>query len=112
VSEALVQKVTELLVRVLQAKGVEKAVVNPGEFLYEGGLGLDSLDAATLAAMLENEFKSDPYSSVSQQFKNHCGFTSKDWNKSSRSSGNWRSEQTVAEAEKKHESEGIMIFPC
>ncbi|MGA2205038.1 MAG: acyl carrier protein [Terriglobales bacterium] len=62
-SGALSQKITELIVRLLQAKGVEKAVVNPGDFLYEGGLGLDSLDAATLAAMLENEFKSDPYNS-------------------------------------------------
>jgi hypothetical protein len=50
-----------MVMTVLRAKGVKAAVVNPTDFLYDGGLGLDSLDAATLAAMLENEFKTDPY---------------------------------------------------
>ncbi|HPH96728.1 MAG TPA: acyl carrier protein [Anaerolineaceae bacterium] len=30
--------------------------------LYRSGLGLDSLDTATLSAMLENKFGLDPYS--------------------------------------------------
>ncbi|MGA8270299.1 MAG: acyl carrier protein [Candidatus Sulfotelmatobacter sp.] len=62
-TDVLSQKVSEMVVLVLRAKGVEKTAVGADEFLYEGGLGLDSLDAATLAAMLENEFKSDPYNS-------------------------------------------------
>ena len=60
-NDRLSQKITEMVMTVLRAKGVTAAVVNPTDFLYDGGLGLDSLDAATLAAMLENEFKTDPY---------------------------------------------------
>jgi acyl carrier protein len=61
VPDPVSQKITEMVMTVLRAKGVETAVVNPTDFLYDGGLGLDSLDAATLAALLENEFKTDPY---------------------------------------------------
>lgn len=60
-SEAVLQKVTDIVIKVLQAKGVSNPRVDAGELLYEDGLGLDSLDTATLAAMLENEFSSDPY---------------------------------------------------
>ena len=60
-NDQLSEKVTEMVMTVLRAKGVKTAVANPTDFLYDGGLGLDSLDAATLAAMLENEFKTDPY---------------------------------------------------
>jgi acyl carrier protein len=61
VPDPVSQKITDMVMTVLRAKGVETAVVNPTDFLYDGGLGLDSLDAATLAALLENEFKIDPY---------------------------------------------------
>jgi hypothetical protein len=30
--------------------------------LYEGGYGLDSMDAATFSAMLDERFEDDPYS--------------------------------------------------
>ena len=60
-ADDLFAKVSAILTRVLQAKGVERSVFRPEDRLYEEGLGLDSLDAATLAAMLENEFTSDPY---------------------------------------------------
>ena len=60
-NDRLSQKITEMVMTVLRAKGVETPVVNPTDLLYDGGLGLDSLDAATLAAMLENEFQTDPY---------------------------------------------------
>lgn len=30
--------------------------------LYDGGYGLDSMDAATLSAMLDEHFEGDPYS--------------------------------------------------
>ncbi|HEY1302288.1 MAG TPA: phosphopantetheine-binding protein [Vicinamibacterales bacterium] len=62
-SDVLLQKVSEMVLAVLTAKGVEPNAVNSADFLYEGGLGLDSLDAATLAAMLDNEFNCDPYNS-------------------------------------------------
>ena len=60
-NEVLLEKVTDMVVKVLQAKGDANPKVAVGESLYENGLGLDSLDTATLAAMLENEFKIDPY---------------------------------------------------
>lgn len=60
-TEALFTKVSSLLSQVLKAKGVDKADFKPEDRLYEDGLGLDSLDAATLAAMLDSEFASDPY---------------------------------------------------
>jgi acyl carrier protein len=61
VTDRVSEKITEMVMTVLRGKGVETPVVNPTDFLYDGGLGLDSLDAATLAALLENEFKTDPY---------------------------------------------------
>jgi len=61
VTEALFTQVSAILARVLKAKGVDQSVFEPEARLYEDGLGLDSLDAATLAAMLDQEFASDPY---------------------------------------------------
>jgi len=61
VKEAVLEKVTDMVVKLLEAKGNARPRVAAGDSLYENGLGLDSLDTATLAAMLENEFESDPY---------------------------------------------------
>lgn len=60
-TDALVDRVSSILSEVLKAKGVERSAFLPEDRLYEDGLGLDSLDAATLAAMLDNAFGSDPY---------------------------------------------------
>jgi len=61
VPEDLFAKICAFLTQVLKAKGVERSVFRPEDRLYEDGIGLDSLDAATLAAMLDNEFSADPY---------------------------------------------------
>ena len=60
-TEVLFAKVTAILASVLKAKGIDQSLFAPDDRLYEDGLGLDSLDAATLSAMLDNEFASDPY---------------------------------------------------
>jgi acyl carrier protein len=61
VTAALFAQVSAILASVLKGKGIDQSVFEPGAKLYEDGLGLDSLDAATLAAMLDREFASDPY---------------------------------------------------
>ena len=60
-TEAALAQIFSILTEVLKAKGVERSSFAPEDRLYEDGLGLDSLDAATLAAMLDNAFGSDPY---------------------------------------------------
>lgn len=60
-TEALFTKISSILNQVLKAKGVDRSTFQSEDRLYEDGLGLDSLDAATLAAMLDNEFSADPY---------------------------------------------------
>lgn len=60
-TESLFAQVSTILALVLKAKGIERSNFKPDDLLYEEGLGLDSLDAATLAAMLDREFSSDPY---------------------------------------------------
>ncbi|MBZ5718742.1 MAG: acyl carrier protein [Acidobacteriia bacterium] len=62
-TEALFTQISTILARVLKAKGVDRSVFKPEDRLYEDGIGLDSLDAATLAAMLDHEFNLDPYNS-------------------------------------------------
>ena len=62
-TESLFTQVSAILALVLKAKGVERSIFKPEDLLYEEGLGLDSLDAATLAALLDREFASDPYNS-------------------------------------------------
>ncbi len=60
-TEAIRQKVAASVVRVLKAKGVENTELGLHHRLYDDGLGLDSMDAAMLATVLENEFTFDPY---------------------------------------------------
>lgn len=62
-TDVLFSQICAILTRVLKAKGIDQSVFKPEDPLYETGLGLDSLDAATLAAMLDNEFATDPYNS-------------------------------------------------
>ena len=60
-TEAVLVQISSILTEVLKAKGVERSSFAPADGLYEDGLGIDSLDAATVAAMLDNAFGSDPY---------------------------------------------------
>lgn len=60
-TEAVLNQISSMLSEILKTKGVERSNFAPEDRLYEDGLGLDSLDAATLAAMLDNAFGSDPY---------------------------------------------------
>ncbi len=59
--EALVVKVTQIVTQVLRAKGIRDPKIEVTQPLFDEGLGMDSLDAATLAAMLDKEFHCDPY---------------------------------------------------
>lgn len=54
-------RVAEVVREVLAQKGAGNQEVQTGSSLYEDGLGLDSLDTATLSAALEREFGQDPY---------------------------------------------------
>jgi len=56
-------KVEKILKDILKIKkeNVDKFDMNCS--LYEDGMGLDSLDAATFSAILEQQFGKDPYNS-------------------------------------------------
>jgi acyl carrier protein len=54
-------RVTKVVRDVLEQKGTADQEVGTESNLYEEGLGLDSLDTATLSAALEREFGRDPY---------------------------------------------------
>ena len=60
--KALTDKIFAILQLILEEKGIESQDLQLDETLYEEGLGLDSLDTATLSVHLENEFGADPYS--------------------------------------------------
>ncbi|MBI4236635.1 MAG: acyl carrier protein [Chloroflexi bacterium] len=60
--ETATRRVERLLRTILQDKGLERDAFAPDESLYEDGIGLDSLDAATFSVMLEQDFGTDPYS--------------------------------------------------
>ena len=55
------ERVYEVVREVLVQKGTGEQEVRADSSLYEEGLGLDSLDTATLSAALEREFGRDPY---------------------------------------------------
>jgi hypothetical protein len=44
-------------------RGTPLSAIDPGLGLYDGGYGLDSMDTATLSAMLSERFEDDPYMS-------------------------------------------------
>jgi hypothetical protein len=47
----------------MDERGTPLPAIDTGRVLYEGGYGLDSLDTATLSAMLAEQFENDPYTS-------------------------------------------------
>lgn len=53
-------EVTELLRGFLKERGFSDAITHETE-LYENGLGLESLEAAELSALLDMKLGSDPY---------------------------------------------------
>ena len=55
--------VDEVFCTLMQDRGTPLASVDPNCSLYDGGYGLDSMDTATLSAMLGELFEDDPYSS-------------------------------------------------
>ena len=62
--KAAVQKDVEDLFRVfMEDRGTPVEAVDTKLALYEQGYGLDSMDTATLSAMLADRFEKDPYSS-------------------------------------------------
>lgn len=54
--------VTVLFQRLMSDRGSPVEKVDFDRPLYEDGYGLDSMDSATLSAMLEEQFQDDPYS--------------------------------------------------
>ncbi|MEK8023094.1 MAG: hypothetical protein AAB229_04730 [Candidatus Hydrogenedentota bacterium] len=55
------ERIIVLLRRILEDKDKHSDRWDAGVALHEGGLGLDSLDTATLSVLLEREFGRDPY---------------------------------------------------
>ncbi len=53
--------VKEVFRTLMTEKGTPLENVDPGTVLYDGGYGLDSMDTATLSAMLGERFEDDPY---------------------------------------------------
>ena len=47
----------------MEERGTPLSEVDHTRVLYDGGYGLDSMDTATLSAMLSEKFDDDPYSS-------------------------------------------------
>lgn len=54
-------RVERVLSEVLRLKGTPRGTFALEDALYETGVGLDSLDAATFSVLLEREFGKDPY---------------------------------------------------
>ena len=57
------RKVGEVIAGFLARHGRSGLTVEPAAGLYQGGLGMDSLDAAEFSTLLERAFGRDPYSS-------------------------------------------------
>jgi acyl carrier protein len=47
----------------MEERGTPLSAIDAGLGLYDGGYGLDSMDTATLSAMLSERFENDPYTS-------------------------------------------------
>lgn len=56
------ERIIKLIRESISDEDLSKKVINLDDNLYQSGLGLDSLDTATLSAKLEQEFGKDPYS--------------------------------------------------
>ena len=55
-------KISLILLEVLGESGDNPRIFEEDQNLYEGGIGLDSLDTAAFSVFLEREFGHDPYS--------------------------------------------------
>jgi acyl carrier protein len=58
-----IDRIVAVIGRVFENRGEESPLITENSPLYDEGIGLDSLDAATLSAFLEQEFGHDPYTS-------------------------------------------------
>ena len=54
-------EIVSMLETLLTRQGLSTANLNASAHLYEEGIGLDSLGAAELSAMLETQYGKDPY---------------------------------------------------
>jgi acyl carrier protein len=54
-------RIVTVIGRVFESRGEPVPPISQESTLYGEGIGLDSLDAATLSALLEQEFGHDPY---------------------------------------------------
>ncbi len=55
--------VDAVFTNLMNERGTPLTDVDPECGLYDGGYGLDSMDTATLSAILSERFEDDPYSS-------------------------------------------------
>lgn len=54
--DSLENEISELIVRTLKLEGIEPAAINIDESLFEGGLGLDSIDALEIGVALRKRY--------------------------------------------------------
>jgi acyl carrier protein len=52
----LENEISELIVRTLKLEGIEPAAIDVDESLFEGGLGLDSIDALEIGVALRKRY--------------------------------------------------------
>jgi acyl carrier protein len=57
----MTNRIVAVICRVFENRGEKPPPIARQSALYDEGIGLDSLDAATLSAFLEQEFGHDPY---------------------------------------------------
>ena len=65
------EQIFDVIRRVLEQHGPVSVPIKESSVLYREGIGLDSLDTATLSALLEEEFGHDPY--TREQFPRTVG---------------------------------------
>ncbi len=54
--DGLESEISELIVSTLKLEGIEPAEIDIGESLFEGGLGLDSIDALEIGIALRKRY--------------------------------------------------------
>jgi acyl carrier protein len=55
-ADSLENEIRELIVTTLKLEGIEPAAIGVGESLFEGGLGLDSIDALEIGIALRKRY--------------------------------------------------------
>ena len=55
-ADSLENEIRELIVTTLKLEGIEPAGIDVGESLFEGGLGLDSIDALEIGIALRKRY--------------------------------------------------------